>query len=360
MKIHSIQCLRAFAAILVVYHHSLNLEAAYGRSYQQSFYHLHNFAAIGVDVFFVISGFIISYIGSEMMGKSLAREFLTKRFVRVNPIYYLFSFLTFCVYLPRKTYHFSIVESIKTIVILPIEISKSFIWPILNVGWTLSFEWYFYIMFSLLIFANIRFKEWLMFSMIVLLVLLNLVVSREFSVTRFVTNPILLEFGFGILIGWLYKKGSVSPVLACSSLIISILWFASLIYWGFGNIEGGGPVVDGCLALRRVLLWGIPSAFLVFGCLFLEKNKYVAAFWKLNILQILGAASYSIYLVHTMLFLLIDSIFKRIGHYYLDFMALIQLFIGVAAGIFCHYYIEKPIVKFFTAYVKPKSLKFNS
>lgn len=199
-----------------------------------------------------------------------------------------------------------------------------------------------------------------MFGIIILLVLLNSVISQKYSIIRFITNPILLEFSFGILIGLLQKKRSVHTAIAYSCLIISILWFAGLIYWGFGRIEGGGPILGGGLALNRVLLWGIPSALLVSGCLFLEDNKYFANFWQLNVLQILGAAPYSIYLVHTMLFLLIDSVFKRIGHYYLDFMALFQLFIGVAVGIFCHYYIEKPIVRYFTAYTKPKTLNFNS
>jgi peptidoglycan/LPS O-acetylase OafA/YrhL len=67
MKINSIQYLRAIAATLVVYVHSLNF-IGNGNSNQANFYFLKNFGAIGVDLFFVISGFIITYVSDNFNG----------------------------------------------------------------------------------------------------------------------------------------------------------------------------------------------------------------------------------------------------------------------------------------------------
>src|SRR4051812_12308594 len=90
MRLNSIQFLRALAVLLVVYVHAADkhLSAA---SFQQNFYFLKNFGAIGVDIFFNISGFIISYVASKYMGLWEGLGFLKKRFFRINPVYYLAS-----------------------------------------------------------------------------------------------------------------------------------------------------------------------------------------------------------------------------------------------------------------------------
>jgi peptidoglycan/LPS O-acetylase OafA/YrhL len=92
MKINSIQYLRAIAAILVVYAHSLNF-IGNGNSIQANFYYLKNFGAIGVDIFFVISGFIITYVSYNLNGLNDFIVFIKKRFVRINPTYYFASTL---------------------------------------------------------------------------------------------------------------------------------------------------------------------------------------------------------------------------------------------------------------------------
>ena len=89
MKLNSIQFLRAVAALLVVYEHSMDVLVNYGVSWQQNFYHLNGFGCIGVDLFFVISGFIITYVASKYRGFDEGMQFLEKRFWRINPIYYI-------------------------------------------------------------------------------------------------------------------------------------------------------------------------------------------------------------------------------------------------------------------------------
>ncbi|MDP4247265.1 MAG: acyltransferase family protein, partial [Bacteroidota bacterium] len=89
MKYQSIQFLRAMAALFVVYAHSIDLQMKYAISGEQHFFHLQNFGAIGVDIFFILSGFIISYTARSDSGLKAGRRFLLKRFLRINPVYYI-------------------------------------------------------------------------------------------------------------------------------------------------------------------------------------------------------------------------------------------------------------------------------
>jgi exopolysaccharide production protein ExoZ len=81
MKLNSIQYLRAIASILVVYCHAIDIQVYFGISRQQNFYYLQNFGAIGVDLFFVISGFIITYVSRNVLADIPSTKiFLQKRF----------------------------------------------------------------------------------------------------------------------------------------------------------------------------------------------------------------------------------------------------------------------------------------
>ncbi|RYZ36844.1 MAG: acyltransferase, partial [Sphingobacteriales bacterium] len=84
-KLCSVQYLRAVAALMVVHCHAIDLQMQLGTSWQQHFRYLQNFGAIGVDIFFVISGFIISYISRAEHGVAAAKDFMLRRWVRVAP-----------------------------------------------------------------------------------------------------------------------------------------------------------------------------------------------------------------------------------------------------------------------------------
>ena len=156
-KLNSIQALRAAAAILVVYHHILNQNTGNATSWQQNFYHLRNFGSIGVDLFFVISGFIIMYVANTYTGLRESINFLVKRFCRINPVYYvatLFFVLVLIIFqmsgmnMAPLSSSSKIVNSLyNAILIIPTNGNIESFSPLLTVGWTLSFEWLFYILF---------------------------------------------------------------------------------------------------------------------------------------------------------------------------------------------------------------------
>src|SRR5215831_950835 len=92
-KNESIQILRAIAALLVVYVHSLDLVGGHSNPHQPFFFNLAHFGACGVDIFFSISGFILSTVVLRSRpGTPLASgDFLVRRFIRIFPIYWILS-----------------------------------------------------------------------------------------------------------------------------------------------------------------------------------------------------------------------------------------------------------------------------
>ena len=87
-QIYSIQLLRAIAVSLVVYAHSIDL-AQYLQlnSFQASYKYLQNFGAIGVDIFFIISGFIMVYVTTHIDSFAKIKIFFTKRLIRLFALY---------------------------------------------------------------------------------------------------------------------------------------------------------------------------------------------------------------------------------------------------------------------------------
>ena len=351
MKLYSIQFLRALAALLVVYCHSIDLQVKHAVSYQQNFFHLQDFGAIGVDIFFVISGFIISFIGHDINGRQQTYQFLKKRFVRINPYYYLVSAVAFLLFLYQNNGAFTFKSVLKTITLLPVEPGSEIWWPILAIGWTLSFEWFFYLLFSVLIYNSIKSKEAYLIIMLLSLVALGVTLNSSLIIIQFITHPIILEFGAGALIGWLFRNKKIPSTLAFTSLMISVVCFLMLVQFGYGKVSESDQVLSGQVTFLRLFYFGIPSILLVFGCVFLEAQSKLNVIWENQTFQLLGNASYSIYLVHTIVFSLLGMLYERLGMIGSpDVLILIQLVLATIFGVICHLSIEKKIL--------PASIKF--
>ena len=131
LKIESIQLLRFISAFLII-----TIHLGY------------NFGHIGVDIFFIISGFIITYVSQIN-----SSQFFIKRFIRVIPIYWLVIFIFFIsLNLFPNLFDLSkpnIIYLLKSIFFIPFNNLNTGHYPIVIYGWTLNYEIYFYLIFSI-------------------------------------------------------------------------------------------------------------------------------------------------------------------------------------------------------------------
>ena len=149
-KIEIVQGLRALAVLLVVWTHSIVAASYHSTPKQGTFFHLKSFGACGLDIFFVISGFIVSLVASRAIAQSQssARTFLSRRFTRIFPLYWI---LTGVVIVEAQLGKYPIlwhrVPWLATLFLLP-----GWQYPvpplILSLGWSLVFEIYFYLVLA--------------------------------------------------------------------------------------------------------------------------------------------------------------------------------------------------------------------
>lgn len=347
MKLISIQYLRALAILLVVHCHAIDIQMKFGVSHQQNFYYLQNIGAIGVDIFFVISGFIIAYITQRAAGFGDAFKFIKKRFVRINPPYYLVSLFVLVTFLVNHR-HF-LKPLVKTLTILPVFDFGEFFWvPFLFLGWTLSFEWLFYIIYAVLIALSVKNKNIILVAILGFLTLLGLLISSNIIQVVFITNPIIWEFCFGVLIAYLVKNFSLKISYGRAFLLTGIALIALNIVYGYGEISEAAYILQGKYGWERVLLWGFPSAFVVYGALIIEKSRGVFKYQN-KTLVLIGDASFSIYLTHYIIFAVLDFAVDRynipVSRINQDLLILILIVTATYLGILYYKVIEKFLIE---------------
>ncbi|MFN8600754.1 MAG: acyltransferase [Candidatus Binatia bacterium] len=356
MKLKSIQALRALAAVLVAYSHSIDLQTRFGASRQQGFHALANFGAIGVDLFFVISGFVITFAASADVGPRAARRFFAKRFLRVNPIYYLASALYVVVnalLFVRTTLELDmwlvLLRSgiVDTLLVVPSSAKPLGYNPLLVVGWTLAFEWLFYVLFLLLILLRVRRKEPALMLLLAFLVLGGSLLHGDDQRLRFLTNPIVLEFLLGVAICVLHRHAaSLARWLPLACLVGGVAAYGYSIRFGFGDVSEVIPTWSGRVGIERVVRWGIPSALIVAGCVLLEIRGYLHCLWGNRLLQLTGDASYSLYLLHLTVYSVLGFLYTRIGFFLPpDLAVLFQLGLAVAISVAFYRRVEQPLLQ---------------
>jgi len=267
-KLQSIQVLRAVAACSVVAMHSVFV-AYDGDS------NFAGFGAAGVDLFFVISGFIM---GTVAPGRRVG-EFVSSRLRRIYPIYVVAAlpWILAAVISGRDV-------SARTLLV------DSTLWPLwgafqrptLGVGWTLCFEMTFY--------ASVAFVLWsgrwrLALGAYGFFLLAGL--TTGIPLLAMLGSPLFLSFLAGVLIVHLPKHPKIGLVLAAIGIAMILLVPATV------TTAGPLTIFDPQLSLVRVALWGLPAALIVYGAVSWEP---VFASPLCKPLAVLGNASYSIYL----------------------------------------------------------------
>ena len=272
-----VQSLRFLAAAGVVIFHSIETGKHYIFSQESSVLSIFNDGYHGVDLFFVISGFIIYY--STHLSAKAPMSFLLRRVERIVPIYWFItiSITLLAIVAPSAFKDTSWVNVHHVIELMFFVTFTSGQMPIVYVGWSLEYEMFFYLSVSFLLMRAE--KAWDELTVIFsLLAMLNIFASVNYvaALQKFLTNPLMLEFIYGILAAKIFLRKPVSK-FAIFAVILSTVTTASLDY------------------SNRVISAGLPSAAIVLLAAKLSQMRARPSRLE-KILVLLGDASYSIYL----------------------------------------------------------------
>ena len=330
--------LRAVAALMVVLHHeSITLSdrlhlpvAGYDWIY----------GASGVDIFFVISGFVMT-ISSEPLIRSphAARTFLARRLERVVPMYWLLTTLKIVLVLAHPTASLNglgswwhVVASYLFLPAFPPNVASGPLEPVLIVGWTLNFEMMFYALFALALATRVSIVKFMAPVLCFFVVVCVLMPTKPWPVVWY-QSPLALEFLAGILlaksVSWVRRIPVWLALPAAITAAIALL-----------NVNA---VVD----VWRFLKWGLPAVVIVAAAVRLEPLLGPKApRWFLE----LGDASYSVYLVHGFVLPLFAEI---LSHTRTDwpgvlFVSLLAMLVATGlAGDAVYRLVELPMTRWF-------------
>lgn len=278
--INSIQYMRALAALsVVVFHAAITLDphALVGLTARL------RPGAVGVDIFFAISGFIMYRITAGQPVS--AADFLKKRAIRILPLYWLATLVLVALTVEGITPPMTITSAtfVKSLLFIPhfnLDHPGS-LYPLLVPGWTLTFEAFFYALFALsLASAWTRRRQLAVIAASLgLLFAIGLLVQPQGAVALTYTSPLLLEFLGGVLIAAFWSPDRRIPPLVGLGITLAALLVISR-----------QPHPEG---LMRLIFWGLPAMALLQVAL---GTSWLAG--ENRGLLLLGDASYAIYLVH--------------------------------------------------------------
>lgn len=312
----SIQYLRAIAAIIVVV---LHLHT--GNLFPMNFWVSWMYS--GVDIFFVISGFIM--VRSTHNKDIFTQHFYFRRLIRIVPLYWLLTLATI------MGDHSGPKEILYSFLFIPyLDTDLNMYLPLLFVGWTLNLEIFFYFLFGLLLRVPEKRRIALISTILTLLVTVGSIFTLP-GIINFYTNPIILEFALGMMIATL--KIRVPPV------VIPI---------AIGLLVCLHNIID-----FRLVHFGMPAAVLVAGFVNIEHRMPHVA-----ILKLLGDASYALYLSHLLVLmptLAIWQTFFFLNYFFLP-IALVATF---CIAILIHLGFEKPAMNILTHWLVVRNHKIN-
>jgi len=307
-KLQSVQALRGIAAFLVLLFHVNALQLADGEARSRAFGAFWEQGYAGVDLFFVISGFIMVYVTRELAPSiGSAGRFLYARITRIYPLWWVFAacmagyfFVAYGQPAPPDRVESGGVLAylLKSFFLLPQANT-----PVLGVGWTLIHEMLFYVIFAAgLLFSGRYLLAWLGVwgGLIIAASVIQLPPNHAGDFWQLLTSPLNIEFILGAAIGWIFFYRKLTPGLGGKWLLI----FGGL-YFALNLLRdiGGGDF----FLWKRVLAYGLPCAVLLLGAVMMEREgKISVPAW----LSKIGDWSYSLYLVHMLVLLAIRRVWK--------------------------------------------------
>lgn len=300
-KLDVIQVLRGFAALMVVGYHGVGYQMSIK---EPGITHLMSrVGASGVDLFFMISGFIMVYATRNSAGGFReTTEFMIKRLARIWPVYAVATaiYIPMMVLMGKYLGHVDVITEpnkiVRSLLLIPTNFANRgpyFGGAVLHVGWTLSYEVLFYALFAIsMLFGRLR---WIALTVIAcgLLIVIPFIVSTPSlnayvhygfnGPMDFLTSPMLWEFFTGVVIGKIYLTRFTIPLLQATLLSLFALTF---VVWFLVSDVSSEMGYTG---------WAGPYALLLFALVIGSKTMTVK--WPKSLIWI-GNISFSLYLVH--------------------------------------------------------------
>lgn len=341
-NLNLIQVLRGIASLLVVFLHiTTNSNSLLNKEFC---FNIFIFGGAGVDIFFVLSGFIITYSNLYYIAQpSASGNFLKRRLIRIFPIYWIIITVFLILQLALPAYyktHFNtgFANVFQTYLLLPDHIMLN------GVSWSLTNELFFYFIFSFaLIIPSKKYSLIILAAYFIFLIIFSFTAPVGINTNPYIKIlifPMNLEFILGVFIVIVINRFSnkwVYPLLVTGTLLF--LAGALLSNSGITLISSSSSQ-----ALNRVLLFGFPSFLIILALVKMELGKTINMH---NIFLHLGDASYSIYLIHLPI---VAAFFKIVIKFNINNAVLLSLCSFVllitvcAAGIFIYQKIEKPLI----------------
>jgi exopolysaccharide production protein ExoZ len=337
--VFNIQILRAVAASLVVIYHLLPMvDDNYGTGWGNQI------GIFGVDIFFVISGFVMFYTNRNMDRSPMV--FMAERILRIVPLYWLATFVIVGFFIigfhPNGLHELTLPMLIKSMIFVPSELADGRHSLVLLLGWTLMFELYFYVIFASTFWMRSLEKSLIAVTVVFLLGFgASCLIDPLPYLLQFYFSPITLEFSLGALAAIAYirwqPKGSNSNALWAAGMVVAGV-VAAMIISAFVDI----PVIGG----KRFLSFGFPALLVVAGALLLEKSG-----WRITrkLPLLLGTASYSLYLFHPVLLQpsvkIFHAVFPAAWLIAPYLAALVAILIALTGSILIHLQLEARILR---------------
>lgn len=336
----TIQYLRGIAAMLVVLAH---IDTQMLRIARDQLWPGAGAGIWGVDIFFVISG-LIMYRAAIATDISPGR-FLLNRAIRIVPLYWVLTALVaagaYVVPSLFSSTRFEPLHTLASLLFLPWpNPAYAGYWPVLIPGWTLNFETYFYlaVTVALLLPQQLRLLGAALIMIAAFIVLRS---AGPSGLLGFYANDIVLEFVFGLLIGYVFeRKTQASP--ATGAILVGLACAAVLWSPGFERIP-------------RSVVYGVPAAMLVFGSLQFEPWAKRHPFRPL---RYLGDISYSLYLTHVIALPAMTSVFTklvvRLGPAVASAYPPIAAITAIALAALSYRLLEQPLTRWFRRFAEAK------
>ena len=336
-----VQVLRAVAAASVAtshaQHDAATLETQIGYSFQA--WNPIPWSA-GVDVFFVISGLIMVHASQRLFAKpGGARLFLFRRLARIVPLYWTATTLYLGVaLLAPALLNQNYVRSefvVASYLFIPAARPDGVVQPVYELGWTLNYEMLFYVLFAAALALPLRVAAAALLAALVALVTAGRLAAPLPEPLAFWTDPILLEFAYGVTIGlmgvWGVRlRGSARAGLAAAGLAGLLL---------------AAAFPDIARTLPRPLDYGLPAALAVAGAALAPSGRSTESRLARSAAAV-GDASYALYLLHPFVIRATRILFWRTGLAgYLGPWAFVAAALAASFGLalITYRYFEKPL-----------------